>query len=336
MVEEAFSTKRRSYVYGPVASWRLGRSLGIDPLNPPKTCTFDCVYCQLGKTAKKVSEPLSPRECPKVEEVAQELRKRLGKTLPKTLDYITVSGSGEPTLYPFLRELALAIKSVMPRVPLAILTNSSLLQRSDVRDALRSFDLVVAKLDAPKQELFELINQPFSDLKLDRVVEGLKELRKLIRRKLAIQVMLLKSSRDQRLNNAEIPIIKELSEVLSEVSPSVVYLNTPTRPPREPYIEPLKPSELIAAKEVLRNSLPEEVAIETYSPQTPAAAPHLKKPSEEEVLNLLRRRPCRLVDIALALQASIDEVNKVIDELLKKELVEATRHAGEVYFKAKP
>ena len=335
MVEEAFSTKRRSYVYGPVASWRLGRSLGIDPLNPPKTCTFDCVYCQLGKTARKVSEPLSPRECPEVGEVVQELREKFGKTLPKTLDYVTVSGFGEPTLYPFLKELALAIKSVVLRVPLAILTNSSLLHRSDVRDALRFFDLVVAKLDAPTQELFELINQPSSDLKLDQVVNGLKELRKLIGRKLAIQVMLLKSSKDQKLNNAEISVIKELSKVLSEVLPSVVYLNTPTRPPREPHIEPLKPSELIAAKEVLRSSLPEEVAIETYSPQTLAAAPLLKKPSEEEVLNLLRRRPCRLVDVALALQANIDEANKVIDELLKKELVEATRHAGEVYFKTK-
>ena len=165
-----------STVYGPVPSWRFGRSLGVDVIGPPKKCTFNCIYCQLGKTKNHVSKPEMLKE-PLVilHEILSDLDDVLKRIDLKTVDIVTFSGSGEPTLNLDLGKIAEGVKAKIGTLPTAILTNSSLFYREDVRRNLSRFDLVVAKLDAGNDEAFRLINRPADrELCIEAVIDSIK------------------------------------------------------------------------------------------------------------------------------------------------------------------
>ena len=143
----------RSLVYGPVPSWRLGRSLGIDVVSTSiNICSFDCTYCQLGKTVRSVARR---RQFVELEELAESIE----KVRDVAIDYATFSGIAEPTIASNLGEAIKLVKSIL-KVPVAVLTNSSLIPRDDVREELSLADVVVAKLDAPDEALFRKINRP--------------------------------------------------------------------------------------------------------------------------------------------------------------------------------
>jgi wyosine [tRNA(Phe)-imidazoG37] synthetase (radical SAM superfamily) len=152
-----------SLVYGPVPSWRLGRSLGVDPVSTPsKTCSFDCIYCQLGRTR----HPLKERQ---VFVQPSQLRQQITEIRDTPIDYVTFSGVAEPTLAANLGELVAVVRKRFVQ-PVAILTNSSLMKRGDVRQDLALFDVVVAKVDAPNERLYQQINRPFVDYNLAEVL----------------------------------------------------------------------------------------------------------------------------------------------------------------------
>ena len=202
------------YLYGPVPSWRLGRSLGVDPLSrKQKICSFNCTYCQIGETDRLQVERdvfITPLQI-----IGELLR------LPDiTVDYITFSGRGEPTLAANLSSLIHAVKEVREE-KIAVITNSSLLTREEVRSDLRGTDLVVAKLDACTEESFQRINRPAEGIHLKDIVKGLKEFRSSYKGKLALQIMF------QPENRAEAEGIAKLSD---EIEPDEVQLNTPLRP----------------------------------------------------------------------------------------------------------
>ena len=159
-----------SFVYGPVPSRRLGRSLGVD-IVPFKVCTYDCIYCQLGRTTQKT---LDRAVLVPINQVVQELEGVLGR-VPRP-DYVTVSGSGEPTLHAELGRLTAQIKKITD-VPLAIITNGSLLFRAEVREACRTADLVVPSLDAGDESAFQYVNRPHPSLSFEQVVQGLIQFR---------------------------------------------------------------------------------------------------------------------------------------------------------------
>ncbi len=169
---------RRSfkYIYGPVYSFRLGNSLGIDLLSQgDKICSFDCIYCQQGKTRERTTKR---KLYVPAEEVLAEL-----ELLPEAeFDYITFSGRGEPSLALNLGRLIKAIKRVRPE-PVAVITNSSLLADEGVRNELISADFVIAKLDAPSQELFRVMNRPAPGISFAGVLQGIKEFKKKYRGK---------------------------------------------------------------------------------------------------------------------------------------------------------
>ncbi len=154
------------YLYGPVPSRRLGRSLGID-LVPFKTCTYDCIYCQLGHTTNKTLERLSYVP---VKEILNELKRKLATG--ERPDYISIAGSGEPTLHSYIGELIGMIKN-MTNIPVAVLTNGSLLYLPEVRAALMQADLVIPSLDAGDEKMFQYVNRPHPDISFDNMVNGL-------------------------------------------------------------------------------------------------------------------------------------------------------------------
>ena len=202
-----------SIVYGPVPSWRLGRSLGIDLLpGRGKTCCFDCIYCQLGVTKNATVERA---EFVKLDDLARELAAVKG--VPA--DYVTFSGTGEPTLAATWACHRLARQEL--GLPVAVLTNSALISREDVREDLAKADIVVAKLDAPDERLFRLINRPAVDLTLKEVVDGIRRFRSQWSGRLALQMMFLTANKR---------VAEEMAALAAGLSPDEVQINTPLRP----------------------------------------------------------------------------------------------------------
>ena len=203
-----------SIVYGPVPSWRLGRSLGIDLVSTDfKTCSFDCVYCQLGGTVNKREER---RYFVSLERLKQELN--LVKDIPA--DCATFSGMGEPTLAKNLGK-AIEMARYLLKIPVAVLTNSSMLSDQAVRQELASADMVVIKLDAPDDYLLREINRPVFNCSFDKILDGIKSFRAMFKGKLAVQMMFIEANK----NHAA-----ELAEIVQQLSPDEMQLNTPLRP----------------------------------------------------------------------------------------------------------
>jgi wyosine [tRNA(Phe)-imidazoG37] synthetase (radical SAM superfamily) len=216
-----------SIVYGPVSSWRLGRSLGIDLISTKgKACSFDCVYCQLGKTVYPLDER---KQFVNLSKLAVDLERV--KRIPA--DYATFSGVGEPTLASNLGEAIELVKSVL-RLPVAVLTNSSLITREDVRHEISLADVVVAKLDAPNEKLFYQINRPIVKYTFDEIIQGIKLFRVEYHKKLAIQMMFIKENQSYA---------SEMARIAKQLSPDEVQINTPLRPCA---VQPLTPEDISA------------------------------------------------------------------------------------------
>jgi wyosine [tRNA(Phe)-imidazoG37] synthetase (radical SAM superfamily) len=229
---EARAASPKKAVYGPVPSWRLGRSLGIDLISRPKTCSFDCIYCQLGPTRHRTTRR---EEFVPTDRVVDELE----ALPPLELDVVTFSGTGEPTLAANLGETIVQVKRRL-RWPVAVLTNSSLLSDAGVRAELCLADVVVAKLDAPDEDLFRAINRPVSGIGFESVLEGLRQFRADYRGRLAIQVMLCRQNQDHAA---------PIAGLIAGLRPDEVQLNTPLRPSPTP---PLTPQEMVALRDAFR------------------------------------------------------------------------------------
>jgi wyosine [tRNA(Phe)-imidazoG37] synthetase (radical SAM superfamily) len=223
------------YIYGPVPSWRLGSSLGIDLLSQEeKICNFDCVYCQLSATKKHTIER---KIYVPVKEVIEELER-----LPAgQIDYITFSGRGEPTLAENLGQAIKAIKLIR-KVPVAVLTNSSLMYKEEVRKELTLADFVVAKLDAYSPDSLQEINRPAKEIEFANILEGIKEFRKGYQGKLALQIMFIDQNKDN---------IQKFTYLTNYIKPDEVQINTPLRPCN---IKPLPKEEILKIKETFTSA----------------------------------------------------------------------------------
>jgi len=249
-------------IYGPVPSWRLGRSLGIDLLSSRgKTCSFDCVYCQLGRT---VHPEVERREFVSLDGLAQELEIVKGVAA----DYATFSGMGEPSLASNLGEAITLVKSSL-KLPVAVLTNSSLIMRDDVRHELGLANVVVAKIDAPNEELFRGINRPIIGQTLAEILKALHLFREEYRGKLALQMMFAKENKD---------CAPQMATVAQGLSPDEVEINTPLRPCG---VSPLSPEELAAIEQEFSNF---RNVVTVYGALKPEVIPF-------DLVETLRRRP---------------------------------------------
>ncbi len=307
---------KRRHTYGPVPSRRLGRSLGVD-LIPYKTCSYDCTYCQLGRTTVHTMER---REWVNQEEVVADVAARIAEGAAP--DWITLGGSGEPTLHSGigylvtrLRELAVA--------PVAVLTNGSLLWRPDVSEQVVLADLVIPSLDAGDPERFQAVNRPCAGIDFDRMVEGLRSFRRMFHGQYWLEVMLVGGVTDEPGAAAR------LADVARSIGADRIQLNTVIRPPADRGTRPL-------ARESLEALLPlfGPTAEVIAPPRVPTGAEATGADSAA-VLDLVRRRPCEVADIAVGLSLHPAEASKLLEHLLASGDVERIEVGGKTFFRGR-
>jgi wyosine [tRNA(Phe)-imidazoG37] synthetase (radical SAM superfamily) len=304
----------RKYIFGPVPSRRLGRSLGVD-LVPFKTCTFDCIYCDLGRTTHKT---ITRQAYVSSEEIQGELELN-SSVLEKKPDFITLSGSGEPTLNTDIGEIIRRIKEITS-TPVAILTNSSLLSLDEVRRDLSEADVVLPSLDAITPALFEYINRPHPSLRIEEIISGLIQFRKQYRGQIWLEVVFCRGINDDKEE------IERLKGVIERIQPDRIQLNTPVRPPAEEFAYPLTTAQL----EEIRKKLGDKAEI--IPEFTAPLGEEFNSVKDAEILNLIKRRPCTTEDISKALGLRIDEVVKHLDHLTKTGTIRYRMYEHRCYY----
>ena len=247
--------------YGPVRSWRLGRSFGIDPICELKVCSFDCIYCQCGRTTTKTIER---KVFVDTELIEQELREY--PYLSQAADVATISGLGEPELAKNLGEI-IEVAGLVTKLPVAVLTNSSLMHERNVRSELEKADIVCAKLDAPNHRIFGRINHPHPDIDFNSMIDGMIRFRSEFHGKYALQVMFVNENR---------PYAPEIRKIAEEIQPDEVQINTPSRA-NKPKLTPTQLEDVTRAFKGMNY-------VSYYEAKKPPAKPFHK-------LETLRRRP---------------------------------------------
>jgi wyosine [tRNA(Phe)-imidazoG37] synthetase (radical SAM superfamily) len=289
-------------------------SLGVD-LVPMKTCSLSCIYCQIGRTPRTTVERRrfsDPDEL--VGEVNAVLRSR------SDIDYITLSGSGEPTLEIGIGEIIRRLKEVS-ETPVAVLTNGTMFVYPEVREAVKEADLILPSLDAATEEVFQRINRPHESLTLDMLVEGLEHLRREHTGAIWLEVMLVKGVNDDESH------LHELARIVRKVRPDRVQLNTPVRPPAETDVRPLDLDEMEAARDILGS---EAEIIADVAPETrhvAATAVH-----EPVILALAERRPVTAEEVSAAAGIHLAETLKYLAALERSGKLRRTVHGGKTFY----
>jgi wyosine [tRNA(Phe)-imidazoG37] synthetase (radical SAM superfamily) len=286
------------HVYGPVFSRRLGRSLGID-LVPFKTCTYDCVYCQLGRTTNKTIER---REYVAVGDILAELERKL--SAGDAPDYISLAGSGEPTLNSGIGDLIHRIRKLTD-IPLTVLTNGSLLWMPEVQEDLMAADVVLPSLDAGDEFLFQYVNRPHTAISFEHMVDGLAGFTRRFPGEVWLEVLLLAGV-------TGIPAeVQKIAALTEKIGAARVQLNTVSRPPAEDFALALDTDQLLALKALIPGVV--DIISESKLGET---QPSLSSPAREaEILALLGRRPCTPEDVARGLGIHLTEAIKHLEAL---------------------
>lgn len=309
--------KPRAYrhLYGPVPSRRLGRSLGVD-LIPFKICTYDCVYCQLGRTTRKTME----REAYiAAGEVLAELENRLKE--PDRPDYITLAGSGEPTLNADIGAVVSGIKQ-MTDIPVAVITNGSLLWMDEVRSALDPADLVMPSLDAGDEFLFKYVNRPCDGISFDRMADGLGAFTRSFKGEVQLEVMLLAGVTGLPAE------VRKIAACAKRCGVSAVQLNTAVRPPAEDFACPLSQEQMNGFAGYFEGS------VDVISENAPSAAASAAAGADTDsaIIALLGRRPCTVQGIASGLALLPNDVLKRLQPLASQGRVRAVRKDNALFY----
>jgi wyosine [tRNA(Phe)-imidazoG37] synthetase (radical SAM superfamily) len=306
-----------NHIFGPVPSRRLGQSLGVDVI-PYKTCSYDCIYCQLGPTTRVTIERKS---FVPVGAVLDELETVLREGCRP--DYVTLSGSGEPTLYAELGALIAGIKA-RTEIPVVLLTNGSLLWDAAARaDACRA-DLVIPSLDAGDATLFRCINRPHPCITFEQMLEGLVALRADYTGPIWLEVMLLAGMTAIRAE------VEKINAHIARIRPDRVQVNTAVRPPAQDFAFPAPAARLEQLAELFEPRA-EVICERLESHQTPSASA-----TRGDIIDLLARRPCSLEDIAQGLGMHPNEVLKHLDYLAAQQSLRTTLRNGKRYYAIHP
>lgn len=290
------------YVYGPVPSRRLGRSLGVSPI-PPKTCTYSCVYCQLGRTKHLQVER---KNFYPGEEIFSEIRKNAQSSDP---DCVTFVGDGEPTLYEDLGWIINKTKSEL-QFPVAVITNGSLLAFEDVRKDLLMADVILPTLDAGNEKTFRQINRPHKDIKFYNLLHGLRDFRQEFSGRIWLEVMLVNGVNDSREE------LLSIKKAIDSIKPDRIYVVTPIRPPAEPWVTPPSPEKILKAQHILGDVVPlTDLESGDFGLREFADA-------RQAIMEIGARHPLRL-DQAIEIEKSFSSNNTVEKMIKEHELFKA-------------
>ncbi len=303
------------YLFGPVPSRRFGRSLGVD-LNPYKTCSLDCVFCQIGRTTEK---KVMRQEYVPTDMVLSELEewlKRDGRA-----DYITLSGSGEPTLHSRFGEVLefICSKSTIPAV---LLTNGTMLYLPEVRDAAARANVVKISLSAWDQDSYGWVNRPHPQLRFDQLVEGQRAFRAQFAGKLWMEVFLVGGM------NSTPDDVRKIAALAKQINPDRLQLNTAVRPPAEDFVAALSKEHMEALTHLFQ---PTAEVIAEFS------ARHVEymQANQETIFSMLQRRPCTADQIAEVFDMHLNEVSKYLGILMRRDQIHVERKDSMVYYAVK-
>jgi wyosine [tRNA(Phe)-imidazoG37] synthetase (radical SAM superfamily) len=303
-----------SYIFGPVPSRRLGLSLGVD-LIPPKTCTYDCLYCEVGKTTCHTIQtaPLVP-----LRQLTLELETVLSKTVPDT---ITLAGSGEPTLNSEIDKIISFIKK-RTDIKIALLTNGSLFWKEEVISKILGSDIILPTLSTVFGSTFETIHRPCHGLDISRIIRGLRDLRKRFNGLIFLEVILLAGINDTEKE------IEGLGKAIDEISPDRIQLNTVIRPPSDPHAKPLEQGQM----EKIRDFLGSKAEVIGYLPSKKKSVEH--DSARISVIEMAKRRPVRLADVADVLNKTEQQAEDLIKGMLAKGEISEKKYEGEIFYVA--
>ncbi len=304
---------RYRYLYGPVPSRRLGRSLGVD-IVPYKVCSYDCIYCQLGRTTQLTAVP---ETLVGAAEVVREIEGWLGHA--GSADYITFAGSGEPTLNIELGEM-IRETSKLTDIPLAVITNGSLLSEPEVREAVSAADVLVPSLDAGTAATFQKINRPAPGVDFVGMREGLVQTAQEFPNQIWLEVMLVAD-----VNDSEKELVA-IREIVRRICPDKLQVNTVDRPSHSGDARPVSAEKLSEACHILGHNA--EIIAGGMVTQT---EDRQWQQIEDELVRLLSRRPCTVRDIVSVSGLNRLEVEKYLRSLVQSRLIEQTGDTDPYY-----
>jgi wyosine [tRNA(Phe)-imidazoG37] synthetase (radical SAM superfamily) len=303
-------------LFGPVPSRRLGISLGID-LVPMKTCTLNCIYCECGKTSHLT---LERKEYVSFEAVKKELTHYLAHHAQP--DYITFSGSGEPTLHSKIGDVIRFLKDRVPDVPVAVLTNSTLFSQKQVRSDIENATVVIPSLDAATEKIFNKINRPSPLLHVDKIIDGLIRFRKEYTGKIWLEIFIIPGMNDT------ITELTALKRVIGKIRPDQVHLNTLDRPGSISTIRTATREEL---ERVLNVFQMENAAIVADPPEQKALLAY-RNDTEAAILGTIARRPCTSKDLSEILGLQVKEVNTYLKSLESSNKIKGIKQKRGVFY----
>jgi wyosine [tRNA(Phe)-imidazoG37] synthetase (radical SAM superfamily) len=309
--------KEFRHLYGPVPSRRLGRSLGID-LVPHKICTYDCIYCQIGITTDKT---LVRKEYVPIKEVLQEVELFLKEEF-SPIDHLSLSGSGEPTLHSQTGLVIEGIKAITS-IPIAVITNASLLYEKEVRQDLLHADVVLPSLDAVSPEIFKKINRPETGLSVEKVIEGLVEFRKSYKGQIWLEILFCKGVNDTPDE------LQKMKEVVERIQPDLIHLNTVVRPPSEKWAAPLNQNEM----EEIKAFFGEKASIISEFDRHPSVIS--ERDIQEEILKILKRRPLSISDLSKGMGIPQNELDQYIKTLTQEGKIQSRIFGDSIYYEIK-
>ncbi len=291
--------------FGPVPSRRLGKSLGINNI-PPKICSYSCVYCQIGRTT---IERIERKQFYSLDEILGHVEKKISKDI----DYVTFVPDGEPTLDINLGKEAKLLRKF--GIPIAIISNSSLIWRADVRDDLSEFDYVSLKLDAASERIWKIVNRPHRRLELRKILEGIMEFRDNFGGKLVTETMLINIDYGEEL--------RKLAEFLKELKPDIAYISTPTRPQCEKWVHKASEDLLNKAYQIFSNALGEEKV--EYLIEFEGGDFSISGDIEKDILSITSVHPIR--EDALSVDAK-----SVVDRLIREGKIVEVEYQGKLFY----
>ncbi|HHS98192.1 MAG TPA: radical SAM protein [Chloroflexi bacterium] len=306
--------------FGPIPSRRLGRSLGVNNI-PPKVCTYSCVYCQLGRTIR-MQVDRRPFYAP--EEVLRDVREQVEKShaAGERIDYLTFVPDGEPTLDV---NLGREIELLRPlSIPIAVITNGSLLWREDVQEDLAGADWVSLKVDSAREPVWRRTDRPHGSLRLPVILEGLLSFARFYEGTLVTETMLVEGVNDDEAS------LREVAEFLARLKPARAYISVPTRPPAEKWVRPPSEEAILRAHQILASAVGEVELLIGYEGDAFAATGDAR----EDLLRITAVHPMRREAVE-ALLARTGAGWEIVGGLVDEGLLVETEYEGHTYYMAR-